>query len=46
LYLNNYLAALGELQRVADQVDDHLPQSPAVADEGVGDVGVDVTGQP
>ena len=36
------LARLRELDRVADEVDEHLPQSHRVADEGVGDARIDV----
>ena len=37
--------ALGELDGVADQVDEDLPQPAGVADQVVGDVGRDVAGQ-
>ena len=37
--------ALGELDGVADQVDQHLPQPARVADQAVGHVGADVAGQ-
>ena len=35
------LAALGELDGVADQVDEDLPQAPGIADQRVGHVGAD-----
>ena len=45
LDVDHDLAALGELDRVADQVDEDLPQPARVADEGVGHVGGDLAGQ-
>ena len=39
------LALLGELDGVAHQIEQHLPQPARVADQGVGHVGLDVAGQ-
>ena len=42
---HDHLAPVGELDRVADQVDQHLAQPARVADQGVGHVRLDVPGQ-
>ena len=42
---HGHLALLGELDRVADQVEQHLPQPARVADQGVGHVRLHVAGQ-
>ena len=43
--VDHHLALLGELDGVADQVDDDLPQPARVADQHVGHVGRNVAGQ-
>ena len=43
--LDDHLAVLGELDRIAHQVDDHLAQADRVADHAVGDIGVNVEDQ-
>ena len=45
LHLHDHLSPLRELDRVADQVNQDLPQAAGIADEGVGNVLVDVAGQ-
>ena len=44
-HVDDHFAALGELDGVADQVDQHLAQAPGIADERVGHVRSNVAGQ-
>ena len=45
LHLDDHVAGLGEFDRVADEVEEHLAQTPGIADERVGHVGQNAAGQ-
>ena len=45
LHLDDHLAALGELDRVPHQVEDHLPKTAGITDDAIRNVGRDVADQ-
>ncbi len=44
-HLDDDIAGFGELDRVAHEIDQHLPQAAWIADQAVGNVGLDAAGQ-
>ncbi len=44
-HFDDDIAGFGELDRVAHEIDQHLPQAAGIADEAVGNIGLDATGE-